>query len=684
MKIKEGSNRLLFAYMATIGIIKILLTTNLPIFANPNAGYDDALMVNLANSIADFHWLGAYSNVTLVKGPFFPFFLACCKWTGLSFLDAQTILYALGCVFFVCACDKMFKSKWTSYVLYLVMMMNPVTFSCETFQRVYRNGVVMGQELFVLGGIIAVYIRINQEIKSWVPWLLICGVGYVTMTYTRDDAIWCVPFVVVASVVIWGISAHKNGIKQYRKNIKTAIVLAIPFIMMFGVTTIISTINYAVYGIYTVTDTSGTYFAKVIKTMYSVDDDVDVPCVSVSRDKLRKLYEVSPTLASIQDTIEERMNYWEGNGHIPGDGEVEDGFFYWGLRQAVEWTGYYESAEKSETFYKSVYEEIEAALNDGTLNRRTTMPSALMSPWRSYYGEQLFEAVKTANKYVYSFDGLGIGGSNIVSSGVSDAAVENFEIVTSERAIYPDDCKLTFSGWVVVKGDEPANARIVSNDGVVCELDRVESGDVAGVDEIYEMNPQMAEMSRFATVLDGYTMESGLFLQVYSNNGEVLYQWPIDSNMTSFRNEDVALSIDVLTETHSQELYRAKADSIVDRLSKIISVYNKYGTITYVISWICFIALCAETVYKMWRKKYDTISPLLIITGMALSYLVFIIGVAYTHISAFSAISYMYLSSAYPVIIATEWLLILTETEKVISLCSKFFAKRGKKIDDNA
>ena len=42
MKIKEGSNRLLFAYMATIGIIKILLTTNLPIFANPNAGYDDA------------------------------------------------------------------------------------------------------------------------------------------------------------------------------------------------------------------------------------------------------------------------------------------------------------------------------------------------------------------------------------------------------------------------------------------------------------------------------------------------------------------------------------------------------------------------------------------------------------------------------------------------------------------
>ena len=133
-----------------------------------------------------------------------------------------------------------------------------------------------------------------------------------------------------------------------------------------------------------------------------------------------------------------------------------------------------------------------------------------------------------------------------------------------------------------------------------------------------------------------------------------------------------------------QELYKAKADSIVDRLSKIISVCNKYGTITYVISWICFIALCAETVYKMWRKKYDTISPLLIITGMALSYLVFIIGVAYTHISAFSAISYMYLSSAYPVIIATEWLLILTETEKVISLCSKFFAKRGKKNDYNA
>lgn len=44
-------------------------------YYNPNAGYDDALMVNMANSIADFHWLGAYSNVTLLKGPFFRFFL---------------------------------------------------------------------------------------------------------------------------------------------------------------------------------------------------------------------------------------------------------------------------------------------------------------------------------------------------------------------------------------------------------------------------------------------------------------------------------------------------------------------------------------------------------------------------------------------------------------------------------
>ena len=425
---------LLIAFMLTLGLFKLWMTSNIPIMAIPAAGYDDGLMVRIAESIRNFHWLGGYSDTTLVKGPFFPFFLALCNWLHIPFLDAQTIFYMLGCMTFTFGCADLFKTKKVLYLLYGALLFNPVSFSCETFQRVYRNGIVMAQGLIVLGCIIAVYLKRSQSVKKLIPWMIWGGIGLTTMWYTRDDSIWIMPFTLVALVVTAGLIIREEGIRKNRKTWKKLAVLLLPFFMMWGAKTLISTINYKLYNIYTVTETSGTNFAKAIKSIYSVKCEVDIPCASVTREKLQRIYEVCPTLGEISEVLERNMDNWQ-----QGDGEVRDGWFYWVLRQTVAECGYYADGATSEEFYGKVHEEIEVAKEEGRLEYRRTMPSALMSPWREEYGEQLPATMKMAHEYVISYTMIGIAGGEIPSSSDGGGGIAWMETMTGERAIHPLD-----------------------------------------------------------------------------------------------------------------------------------------------------------------------------------------------------------------------------------------------------
>ncbi len=659
----------LMIFMLIMGAIKLLMTSNLPIIAQPDAGYDDGLMVNLANSLVHFKWLGGYSHVTLIKGPFFPFFLAVCHWTGLPFLMAQNIFYMLACMFFVCACKDLFKTKKILYVMYLILLFNPVTFSSETFQRVYRNGIVMAQELFVLGAMIAVFLKVYEPVKKWVFWMVIGGIGLVTMWYNRDDSIWILPFIVVASIVILVMVAKKEGLKK--PFIQKIVVLFTPFIMLFLVSTAISTINYSLYGVYTVTETSGTNFAKAIKAMYAVEDEENVPYVSVSRKKMQTLYTVSPTLAGIKDTLEPILDYWEGSGRIPGDGEVEDGWFYWAIRQAVAQEGYYSSGRSAEEFWSSVANEIDAAQKAGAVKTRGTMPSALMSPWREGYMEQLLTTMGEANRFVTSFDRIGPGGSIAVSWAGTQDRIEFMETMTSQKAIYPTTPNLIFSGWFIWADEsETVHLQVVLDERVDL-IEFTPSPDVIAVPHLQGINDAMAENCRFATTLEELSLESGAMLQVVNEEGAILHEIPLDGSVINESPEEYVIFIEVLANEKSQEHFKNAADSTVGMLNVIVDIYGKFASLVYKLSIVCFIILIIEVILGLRKKKYDNVPTLVITSGLILSYIVFIAGVSYTHISAFSSMAYMYLSSAYPVVLAVEGILVLRLLEKAIMAIKK-------------
>ncbi len=70
--------------LISLSLISLLIDYRQRIPVLTFARYDDGLFLNLANHIAQGNWLGPYNNLSHVKGPFYPFFMAMSHWLGPS------------------------------------------------------------------------------------------------------------------------------------------------------------------------------------------------------------------------------------------------------------------------------------------------------------------------------------------------------------------------------------------------------------------------------------------------------------------------------------------------------------------------------------------------------------------------------------------------------------------------
>lgn len=418
--------------LAVLAVIRFIITYGLPILAIPLANYDDGLLFELAKYLESFHWLGPYTKMTLIKGPFFPFFLSLCHWFHIPFLTAETLLYISSCIFVVIAILPAFKNKWTTLPLYIMLLFNPIMFSGDTFQRVYRSGITLAFELFVFAGMLGAYLRIKQSSKKVAPFVVIAAFAYTFMIYSRDETVWILPFLTVVIIILIILTIINE--KRFKQAIYKSILLLLPFILQFSAKHVISAINYHQYGIYTVVETSGTNFAKTMQIMNSIEFDNLPPCVSISRDKMKLLYTVSPTLNTWKDDIELWLDMFDSTGRLPDDGENEDGFFYFAFKQAID----VQNGEESEFVYGKIYDELNSAVSEGKLKCGPLMPSALMSPWREEFSTQLPNVMLEAHQFIYDFKKIYIDGKYTLSwSGPGDM-VYDMEQFTYERAIYSE------------------------------------------------------------------------------------------------------------------------------------------------------------------------------------------------------------------------------------------------------
>lgn len=402
----SGLGRCWAAGYALTGLLFVWLMANVPLVAIPEAAYDDALFVRQAANLLGGRWLGAYDNLTLAKGPFYPVWIALNWLVGLPILVSQGLAYALACMVLVrglrpwLARGRMGEAA--AFGLFLLLLFNPVTYGVGQL-RVMREGIYVPMTVLLLGlGIWWFRWRDRGPVRRG---LLAAGFGCLLGLFwcTREEGLWVLPamtagfgLILLARLFVPGPDGRlRSVLRPWGGTVRTLVVEAGFAGLAAGAAMLViggfGWMNYRHYGVFDVVEFKQPEFMAAYGSLSRVRHRTPwIPYVVIPREVLERVYAVSPAVAELRP-------YFDGPGPdgleqvgcatygmLPCDGEIRAGWFMWALRDAAAQAGHHRTAVEAKAFYRRMAREIGAACDDGRLDclaPRVTM----VPPFRTDY-----------------------------------------------------------------------------------------------------------------------------------------------------------------------------------------------------------------------------------------------------------------------------------------------------------
>jgi len=348
--------------LVILTIIRLLMSLDLPVYYIRNLRYDDVLMIDLADAFKIGNYLGEYSNVTLIKGIIYPLFLSFCQFFKLSYSLILTIFYILSCIYFGTSLNKVVKNKKIVIVVYLVLLFNPISYSMELFQRIYRNALSLGETLLFFGLIIRL-VACNETKNNVINYLLL---GLITsiMLLTREDSMWA--FVTIIVLIIYKVLVNKN--------IKAFLLSLLPIIGIIINLNIVSLINYHYYGIYTYNEISNSEFSKAYLKIQEIKDDNEETRYSITKDTFYKLADLSDKFDITRKDIDNLYKSWPDD-----NGEINNGNIIWAFRHLIYSNKKFKDGKSANLYFKELSEDVERLFEEGKLEREKVIPSVLIN-----------------------------------------------------------------------------------------------------------------------------------------------------------------------------------------------------------------------------------------------------------------------------------------------------------------
>ena len=343
-------------------LLRFLFTYKLPSFYLYKMNYDDGLMIDNLVSIFTGRYLGVYGHKTLVKGTVFSFLLVLIKIYRISNSSTFTLLYIVACIYFIYSLKNIIKDRRYLIIIYIVLLFNPVTYSQDLFQRLYRNSISITELLFFLGAAISVLFS-NTNKKSNILKYVFLGITLSIMFLTREDNIWTYP--VILFIIVYNFFRNKN--------IKTLFINLIPILVLTLSLNLISYVNYKHYGIYTYNELQKSEFHDTYKKILQIKDDEKIEKVAIPKSTF---YKLSEKVESFNLSKEEIDKYYRQLG--VKDGEIYNGNIVWYFRSIMYSKNKFKTGKDSEKYYKKLGEEIDKLFDEGVLEKEFIMPSVFM------------------------------------------------------------------------------------------------------------------------------------------------------------------------------------------------------------------------------------------------------------------------------------------------------------------
>ena len=204
------------------------------------------------------------------------------------------------------------------------------------------------------------FCRFAQPAKKAVPYYVVAGAALAAAWLCHEDNALLLPFVGCAAAVylVFLFTSKTAG----QKRAKLALLL-LPLALWAGGITAWKAMNYRYYGRFIVSDFSQGEFADAMGALTRVAPDAQQRYIPIPYQTRQMLYEISPTLASIQDEIENGDMY-SRYGYADKPEFIANGI-HWMLREAAANAGVYATPETARAFWQAVADEVNAACDAG-------------------------------------------------------------------------------------------------------------------------------------------------------------------------------------------------------------------------------------------------------------------------------------------------------------------------------
>lgn len=374
-----NNRKIYYGILILLIIFRLWMITGIP-KVYYYAPHDDLYFAKIAHSIIHGQWLGAYGYMTLLKAPFFAFFLIASFLTGLPLFFNETLFYIFGCIVLIIAISPLIENKWWKLMLFSFILFSPLSLPNYWILRVYREFVYFSLTLYVVSFSIGLFLRLKEKKLILFRWAIGLGISMGAFMITREEGVWIYPML-FSLLLVGGYSIFKG---KFDDKWQRSGILLFPILLWYIPILVVSMINYSHYGFWGISEQLDPEFNRVLNSLDSIKviNEKWHPTIQISQNALEQAYVVSPSFSLLKEEIENIIPSWNIHDDVAmsskpgwyldqygtGGSEVGKGFFLWLIRDAVYIEGYFDDGLYPEEVFSQIADELESACDNGELD----------------------------------------------------------------------------------------------------------------------------------------------------------------------------------------------------------------------------------------------------------------------------------------------------------------------------
>lgn len=312
-------------------ILKFFTSYFIPLNIHAGSPHDDTLFYDNAINLSKLNWLGDYNQLTLIKGPIFPFFLSISIKLGIPFRIWEAFLICGSTLYFIYVLKKksLISEKFLC-VLFIIIIFDPFQYISIYF-RVFRENVYPWFLLLLFTAILEIWGKILSKEKLKIKDSFLLALLIFLFNFTREEGIWIGPYLLI-SLILFFIFSYRN-----KKLINLTIAFCLFLFFYFSFANTLKIVNYFAYNYYGTTLFKDKYYVKGFSSLFRIKQESDFFTEAPNKETWNIIFNNSRETRNLRNYI---FNGNYNNWAIMGCEQVQNNFFYnQGKKEALNCNG---------------------------------------------------------------------------------------------------------------------------------------------------------------------------------------------------------------------------------------------------------------------------------------------------------------------------------------------------------